>query len=341
MNPKISIIIPVYNVEKYIEKCLDSVRQQTFEDFECILIDDGSTDHSGEICDFYVKIDSRFCVFHQKNAGVGAARNYGINVACGEYIVFADPDDYLAKDYFENAVNHIQDFDMVIYNATYLLDSHEKIITSNISDEITFEGENIKDLEKYVLDRDIPNINIPFIGAPWMKVYRKYTIKDYGLKFDEGIHPMEDLIFNLCYMQKCNRIRFINKSFYFYRIHNESSMFGTKKNRYENFELAQRTLLDRFQDNNELLDIIYKWSVGQLWFCLSRQTFNKQCFPKYKEKRQDFLMHVNDTHIISTLRNVKKNNISLEKRFMIFLYEKKCFWGLCLMCKVFNVCKRL
>lgn len=341
MNPKISIIIPVYNVEEYIKKCLDSVRQQTFENFECILIDDGSTDHCGVICDSYAEMDDRFSVFHQKNAGVSVARNYGISVANGEYIVFADPDDYLANDYFENAVKHIMNYDMVIYNATYLIDSHEITVYKNKTEELSYNEEKVKDIRKYVLNRDMPNINIPFMGTPWMKVYRKQIILDCNLKFIEGIHPMEDVIFNACYVQKCNYIRFINRSFYYYRIHKESSTFGVKKNRYENFELVQRALLDVFQDNEEMLDPIYFWSVSQLWYCLSRQTFNKRCFPKYRDRRLDFLKHTNDTHVISTLKYVENKNIPFKRRVMIILYKKKCIWGLNLMCIVFDIYKRL
>ncbi|GMO37902.1 MAG: hypothetical protein Ta2B_17610 [Termitinemataceae bacterium] len=111
--PVISVIIPVYNVEHYLRRCLDSVLAQTFTDFECILIDDGSPDKSPAICDEYAKKDSRFVVIHQANAGVSAARNAGLDIAQGEWITFVDSDDWIEPDMlrvlYQNAVKHQSD----------------------------------------------------------------------------------------------------------------------------------------------------------------------------------------------------------------------------------------
>jgi glycosyltransferase involved in cell wall biosynthesis len=107
-QPEISIIVPVYNVEKYLEKCLKSILHQIFSDFELILIDDGSTDSSGRICDEYLKRDSRIKVFHKENGGLSSARNYGIEKSTGKYIGFVDSDDYIAKDMYEVLYNNLQ-----------------------------------------------------------------------------------------------------------------------------------------------------------------------------------------------------------------------------------------
>ena len=101
MNPKISIIVPVYNVEKYIHKCINSILDQSLTEFELILVDDGSPDRSGEICDEYSKKDNRIKVIHKSNGGVSSARNIGIDKACGEYIGFVDPDDYIDVNMYE------------------------------------------------------------------------------------------------------------------------------------------------------------------------------------------------------------------------------------------------
>ena len=99
MTPKVSIIVPVYNTEKYLRPCLDSIQAQTFTDFEAILVDDGSTDSSGIICDEYAAQDSRFVVVHKKNEGVAKARDYGFNKSIGEYVTFVDSDDYISLNY--------------------------------------------------------------------------------------------------------------------------------------------------------------------------------------------------------------------------------------------------
>lgn len=101
MNPLLSVIIPIYNIEQYISKCLDSVLSQTYTNLEIILVDDGSTDNSGKICDTYEKKDSRIKIIHQKNSGLSSARNKGIDISTGQYIGFVDGDDYIDKDMFE------------------------------------------------------------------------------------------------------------------------------------------------------------------------------------------------------------------------------------------------
>ena len=112
---KISIIIPVYNVEKYISECIESILKQTYNNFELLLINDGSTDTSGNICDKYAELDKRIRVFHKKNEGVGIARNLGIEHARGEWICFIDSDDWISSDYFETIMNDINIADLTFW----------------------------------------------------------------------------------------------------------------------------------------------------------------------------------------------------------------------------------
>ena len=110
-DEKISVIVPVYNIEKYLRKCIDSILSQTYENIEVILVDDGSTDNCGAICDEYAKIDPRIIVIHKKNAGVSAARNTGIMQCIGEYVFFVDSDDYLPIDSIEKLYNSINEYE--------------------------------------------------------------------------------------------------------------------------------------------------------------------------------------------------------------------------------------
>lgn len=107
INPKISVIVPVYNAEKYLQCCVDSILAQTFTDFELLLIDDGSRDRSGEICDEYARKDVRVKVFHKENGGASAARNLGLDHANGYYVAFVDSDDYLSAEYLHSFYNII------------------------------------------------------------------------------------------------------------------------------------------------------------------------------------------------------------------------------------------
>lgn len=119
--PKISVIVPVYNVEEYLNRCVDSILNQTFSDFELILVDDGSVDKSGIICDEYVKKDKRVRVIHKKNGGVSAARNIGIDEAQGEYISFCDSDDYLENTFFQRAMEICKEYHVDLYKAPYTM----------------------------------------------------------------------------------------------------------------------------------------------------------------------------------------------------------------------------
>ena len=119
-NPKISVIVPVYNAEKYLRRCIDSILAQTFTDFELLLIDDGSTDSSGKICDEYAKKDRRIRVFHKENGGVSSARNVGLSHLRGNWVYFVDSDDYLSPQHLQNYVNYL-DAD-IIYQGYRLFD---------------------------------------------------------------------------------------------------------------------------------------------------------------------------------------------------------------------------
>ncbi len=130
--PAVSVIVPVYKVEPYLRRCVDSILAQTFTDFELILVDDGSPDNCGAICDEYAEKDSRVKVIHKKNGGVSSARNMGLDAARGEYIYFCDGDDYIEKELLADAVQAMSGYDMVVFN-TFFVDING-VKTGRVSD---------------------------------------------------------------------------------------------------------------------------------------------------------------------------------------------------------------
>lgn len=195
----ISIIIPVYNVEKYIEKCIHSVMEQTYKNIEIIMINDGSTDNCGKICDEYAKKDNRIKVIHQKNEGVSSARNKGIRECTGKYIGFVDGDDIIDTDMFEKLYESItkNESDLAICN--YYPNKDFCGV-----DEI-IDIETALDL---ILDKD------KYKGFVVNKLYKKSILKDQ--KFDEKIDICEDLIFNCQYIIKCCKCSIVNEKLYNY-----------------------------------------------------------------------------------------------------------------------------
>lgn len=211
--PKISIIIPVYNVEKYLSICLDSILAQSFTDFEVICINDGSDDKSLEILNEYKNKDSRIRVISQENAGVSAARNRGLNVANGEYISFVDPDDWIEPDCYEIAYNKAvnTNADMLFFGAKY------------VTDEIV-EEKNLKSLYICLEENDNLNEMIHITHTIWNKLFKNSFLKKHNIKFAENLKIAEDGVFNyFCILSNPN-IVFLPVSLYNHRISRDNSL---------------------------------------------------------------------------------------------------------------------
>lgn len=247
---KVSIIIPVYNVEKYIRSCIKSVIDQTYSDIEILLVDDGSTDKSGIFCDEYAACDSRITVVHQKNAGLSAARNRGISVACGDYITFIDSDDYIAPDYIERLYRGLLESNAQICICDFKkVDEEIEIDGLGYSCDIT--GALVKLSNKQALEKvytgDLHGVD--FISVA--KLYDKRLFLDNGINFPIGkIHEDAFTTYKLLYLSE--RISYVDKAMYFYRIRKGSittSAFSFKK--LDKLE-ATRGECDFFLKHNEL-----------------------------------------------------------------------------------------
>lgn len=218
-KPIISIIVPVYNVEKYLPRCIDSILAQTFTDFELLLIDDGSIDNSGNICDDYAKKDNRIRVFHKQNGGVSSARNLGLDNAKGEWITFVDSDDLIDNETLN---------DYLRYNADLICQGLKQI---NAMDN------SIEDLKKYdfleasVSDHISYALYIMFIngsfGYIWNKLFKHRILKDHNIRFIEGISIREDEIFVFKYCQYIKSIVLLPTINYNY-VHYQNSLMRRK-----------------------------------------------------------------------------------------------------------------
>ena len=193
MNPKISVIVPIYNVEKYLEKCISSLLNQSFTDFELILVNDGSPDNCGKICDEFKEKDSRITVLHLENGGVCRARNKGMELATGDFYVFVDSDDWVEKDFLKDFVDHLEDDETLIIQDCNR-DNDEK-------SETHFFGFQNK---SFVLKEDFGKLfheNAHYVpgGYPWNKIYSAKIIKENNLQFDPAIKLADDEKWNFEY----------------------------------------------------------------------------------------------------------------------------------------------
>lgn len=216
----VSIIVPVYKVEQYLCQCIDSLRAQTYRETEIILVDDGSPDHCGAICDFYAGQDWRIRVIHQENAGVSAARNAGLNAARGEYIGFVDPDDWIAPAMYEKLVDSIekQNADMAVCGYTYCSEAGEPDGTC------PYALRSEECLSRKEAMRRMADIPPSLRHVTWNKLFRRDLIGK--IRFPEDFHSSEDVIFLTDCLLKAGTVACVPEPLYFNRVRRGSATHG-------------------------------------------------------------------------------------------------------------------
>lgn len=208
--PMVSILVPVYNAEKTIDRCVNSILNQTYRDFELLLLDDGSADGSGHACDIYAEKDGRVRVLHKENSGVSDTRNQGIALARGAYVQFVDSDDWLAPEATGAFVRALEESgcDMVIAD-------FYRVIGERVSQKGNIQDEGIMDRTGYA-DEMMRKPADFYYGVLWNKFYRRSIIEEYQLKMDSSISWCEDFMFNLEYVRHVRSVYALKVPVYYY-----------------------------------------------------------------------------------------------------------------------------
>mgnify|MGYP002702625549 CR=1 FL=1 len=276
--PAISVIVPVYKAEKYLHRCVDSLLAQTFTDFEVLLIDDGSPDRSGEICDGYAAGDNRVRVFHKKNGGVSSARQFGIDNARGEYSIHADPDDWVEPDMLEElykvAKKDGTDADMVICD-----------FYVNFGKKQTYRKQEPSDLNNKVIGRELFQ---QLHGSCWNKLVRRACYSENNIEFPERISFCEDVIFNVRLLQHAQCIRYVPRAFYHYEqtTNDNSIVHSYSMERYEEDCRLLKIVQTLPLDNRGLQEASENVALGIAWRAFNKKLFSasefKRRFAKYK-----------------------------------------------------------
>lgn len=216
-SPKISIIIPFCNAEKYVSRCIESILAQPISNYEVILVDDGSTDDGFSICKRYASQDGRIAVLHQENQGVSAARNSGIAAASGEYIGFVDSDDYIRPDMFQVLLEYAERYDADV----------------TLCDSIAISGDGKRERETIgalstggLLQKTAiqPSVLLEMAGAVWRCIYKSRFLKSHRIQFPVGLKIAEDRIFNLYAMGYAERMVYVKEPLYFRTLNDESAV---------------------------------------------------------------------------------------------------------------------
>lgn len=305
----VSIIIPVYNAQQYIAKCIDSVISQSYINWELILVDDGCTDKSGEICDKYAQKDKRIRVFHKKNGGVSSARNTGILEAVGDWIYFIDSDDFI-------------DFDTLSKSIIKINTEYPDLIVHGLVNDYIYNGKSCSLPYKTIEDNDYKEIieftdKYGLLKGPVCKLFRHSIVKENKLFFDESICYGEDTKFSFEYLQKCKSIAFVPEHFYHYCFRIEGSL--TKRSYpYLSWHNTARMLLEL------RLPIMKQFSMPDSYFQYIRFEYIshiiRAVYSMYKDgvSKLDRLKYLNKLHNDIYLRNPHKD-LKYLNRFIYLL----------------------
>lgn len=254
----VSVIIPVYNAEKYISKCLDSLLDQTFKRMQIIIINDGSTDNSAQILNKYEVLDDRVSVYHTENRGVSSARNLGIDKATGEYIIFIDADDFVRNDMIEKMYYRIlqDNSDVCVCNALRVHGDVEKIQCRR-SDEI-IDIKDTVDKEEYMITFLLRQVHAYCV---WNKMYKRSILNQYNIRFvaNEKMYP-EDMLFNLMYFTEIFKISWVSDLLYIHIKHQNSITTSYRYNivkRYSECAFLYKQYLNTRQKWNDLHNVYY------------------------------------------------------------------------------------
>ncbi len=240
---KISIIVPIYKVEKYIRQCVDSIISQTYKSLEIILVDDGSPDNCTSICDEYALKDSRIIVIHQDNKGLIEARKSGLRAATGEYVCFVDGDDWIEPDMYDNIRSAVEKYgpDCVITQFYYSYPDKEDKSNYHLYKEYYSRREMEKEVFPTMLFCE-PYYSFGIYPNCWTKVFKKEILEKHLYGVDSRIRMGEDIAFTFPCLMECQSIAFIDKPFYHYRINPESMTKSYDERLYDRIFLPYEIL---------------------------------------------------------------------------------------------------
>lgn len=261
-NPIISIIVPVYNVEQYLPQCIDSIRSQSMSDFELLLVDDGSTDTSGKICDDYASKDNRIRVIHIPNSGVSFARNTGIEKACGEWITFVDSDDWVDGNFLEDfRIEMNCKADMICQGLKYI--DHA---TGSVKRERRFGEDWIEAPDK---EGKMEKYDVLSFGVTVCKCFKRSVIEVNSIRFDEQVAYHEDHIFALSYIYHAHIIAIVDACGYSYRCGHNTSSLSKRRHPCKNQVRAGQCMMQCLKDISTVYHLSDAYFKRIATFCLS------------------------------------------------------------------------
>lgn len=334
--PTVSVIVPVYNVQNYLRQCVDSLLNQNMENYEIILIDDGSTDASGIICDNYEKSNNKVIVIHQNNQGVSVARNAGLKIAKGKWITFVDSDDWTDPALLCTAVNKAEDSNADILFFSYI--THFENGVSSESHFIDLDSGDISDHKEYLEAKIITqfygktrmNSGVS-AGTTWGKIIKKDLIDKYELCFPVGVIRAQDTVFWLNAVENADKIVLTNDYLYHYRLNDNNITRGKKY--IKNSEDVFYKLISEYykfvdtynKDSQEVQDAIYIRTIQVIRWVLEHEIFNKNAGYSFIKKGNKFKALCNRDLNRKAILLGNINNLPFQTKTMVSLAKRKLY----------------
>ena len=341
MNSTVSVIVPIYNVDKFLEECINSVVSQDYEDLEIILVDDGSTDKSSIICDQWRKKDERICVIHKENQGLGMARNSGLELATGKYVTFVDGDDYIKKDHISNLVSDItsENADICYAGFTFFDKNNETKMQNILVGQVIDFPESLRKTIPLMCGKSNPHKNDSLQMSVCMALYRKSLIEEGCILFpSERKLVSEDFIFNIEILKLAHKVVFSDDCGYHYRRNVGSLSTSYKKDKFElhkNFAIEILNRAEELSIKSECEQRIYSTFLSAVWFDIKgEQALTKKI--GYKESVRNIKRFCDDEFTIEVLRKYDLSVLPKETKFIRLMMKYKMARLLWLMGKFKN-----
>ena len=305
---KLSIIVPIFNTSLYIEKCVNSLLNQTYRDFEICLIDDGSTDNSLEVCNKFLNIDNRIKVYHKNNKGLSDTRNYGINISKGEYLLFLDSDDWFDSIMIEKYVNAMEKSSSDVIIQGFRIDyERENNSFVNMMEEEKYYSDN--DLYKGVIKLEKKGL----LNSSCNKIYKKSIIINNNLFFDLNAEPAEDLLFNCKYFSHIKKMGYLSCAHYHYMKREINSLTIKYIPNYENkilsYHCSRKQLFDQIGIPEKEKKILLDNSLCFYTLTAISNIYRKNNLLNFKKRNSIINFLFSNKDIREAILNCKLNNL--------------------------------
>lgn len=319
--PKVSIIVPIYNVEKYLDRCMQSLVNQTLKDIEIILVDDGSPDNCPQMCDEYAQKDNRIKVLHKQNAGLGFARNSGLEIATGKYVAFVDSDDYVDTSMYETLYIRAEtiNVDVVFCGFNTEVSKNKWRESKEVNKDQLWVGNNVKEFMYNMIasGKGVRQERL-YQMSVWHAIYKREIIANNKLAFpSEREVVSEDIPFQVDFLKNANKVLYLNMHFYYYCLNGSSLTATFKKEKFYGYNKLRECLLSKINDTE------YYQRVNRLYVGYCRSLIFRIFSSNIDEKNKLYKLIFDD----STFCNVKKefnySFLPIHTKLMYILMSKK------------------